>query len=241
MLLIFVLGTLMILNKVSGQGCEPYKKYPNHSMCIYKTNKCQPGLTITSSGVLTSKQKDEVINLHNKLRKDIMNGTLKKFAPPAVSMSSMAWDNELAKIAQRSAEQCKMEHDKNRKVDRYPSVGQNIYMKTLSYRKDLENTGPNMTQVIFSWFNEVKEFRFPPENIDPFKFNPDTGHYTQVVWAETKFIGCGFSTFTDKKYIQILTFCNYGPGGNVVGARMYQVKKEKVIPHRRHVVSRKEQ
>ena len=56
------------------------------------------------------------------------------------------------------------------------------------------------------------------------RFNSDTGHYTQVVWADTYTVGCGFSGFLsydgwyNKYYV-----CNYGPGGNVIGGSTYTV------------------
>ncbi len=54
-------------------------------------------------------------------------------------------------------------------------------------------------------------------------FHPDgsTGHYTQLAWADTKEIGCGFVQFPYKKHFWSSTtykevlICNYGPAGNV--------------------------
>ncbi|XP_017783674.1 PREDICTED: cysteine-rich venom protein LIO1-like [Nicrophorus vespilloides] len=53
-----------------------------------------------------------------------------------------------------------------------------------------------------------------------------TGHYTQVVWADSKSVGCDFIYFYDVDqpqypYAKLYT-CNYGPGGNVGGQVPYE-------------------
>ena len=50
-----------------------------------------------------------------------------------------------------------------------------------------------------------------------------TGHYTQVVWADTYKVGCGFSQYKQNDFNMGLYVCNYGPGGNVIGAPLYKV------------------
>ena len=49
----------------------------------------------------------------------------------------------------------------------------------------------------------------------------EIGHFTQIIWADTKYIGChsiGFPgypfapSFNAEYYV-----CNYGPGGNFIG------------------------
>ena len=52
-------------------------------------------------------------------------------------------------------------------------------------------------------------------------FNPNTGHYTQMVWAETEMIGCGHVTYSGGLGVNKIVVCNYGPAGNFVGRRMY--------------------
>lgn len=51
------------------------------------------------------------------------------------------------------------------------------------------------------------------------------GHYTQMVWRETRGVGCalarclGGSPFSDERWS--LVVCNYDPPGNVVGRRPF--------------------
>ena len=45
------------------------------------------------------------------------------------------------------------------------------------------------------------------------------GHYSQVVWAETNLVGCGYVHYKEAEWYMTLTVCNFAPGGNVNGAR----------------------
>ncbi|KAF4532745.1 hypothetical protein B566_EDAN007712 [Ephemera danica] len=212
-----LLLSVMVL-KVTGQGCAPYSQYPQHTMCIY-TEKACPQKKLIYSGGLTTIEKNEVVSAHNKLRNSIVNGQVRG-APAAVAMANMVWDQELANIAQRLADQCKMAHDTQRRVARFP-VGQNLYMEGTSASG---NTNINMTKVTDAWFNEIYNPGFPASYINPFKFIYGAGHYTQVAWADTKTIGCGYTMFQEGSWYWKLVACNYGPAGNVIGGRMYQVK-----------------
>ena len=54
----------------------------------------------------------------------------------------------------------------------------------------------------------------------------ETGHFTQLVWAETTHVGCGYIKFKDSAnpsfpYATWVT-CNYGPAGNFDGEPLYK-------------------
>lgn len=55
-----------------------------------------------------------------------------------------------------------------------------------------------------------------------YRFDCDTGHYTQILWAASTRIGCGYVNFMNGNGYTVLLVCNYGPAGNVLGGRMYQ-------------------
>lgn len=48
------------------------------------------------------------------------------------------------------------------------------------------------------------------------------GHYTQVVWEGTEFVGCGYASCNDDQGGTWETWvCNYGPPGNIIGRTPY--------------------
>ena len=50
-----------------------------------------------------------------------------------------------------------------------------------------------------NWYDEVTQPGFDTENISPFTFDYGTGHYSQVVWADTEELGCGMVHYQVRK------------------------------------------
>lgn len=48
------------------------------------------------------------------------------------------------------------------------------------------------------------------------------GHYTQLVWAETNRVGCGFTAYSVNNRRINYYVCNYGPAGNFAGKEVYK-------------------
>ena len=93
------------------------------------------------------------------------------------------WDSELEAIAQRWADQCQSGYDTNKKKLDGTSVGQNVAW--ISSLLDIDSVVAGVQR----WYDEVHNFRRYPES--PFSFDSGTGHYTQLVWADTELVGCG--------------------------------------------------
>ncbi|XP_052238446.1 cysteine-rich venom protein VAR7-like [Dreissena polymorpha] len=110
-----------------------------------------------------------ILDAHNTARRDV--------TPTASNMQLMTWDESLANIAQRWAENCHHDHEKpaNRRWDvgRF-SVGQNI-----------ASNYPSWTDAIEGWAKEKKDFTYGNNQ------NKSVGHYTKMVWADTSKVGCG--------------------------------------------------
>lgn len=53
----------------------------------------------------------------------------------------------------------------------------------------------------------------------------NTGHYTQMLWAASVRIGCGYVNHMVGNRNTVLLVCNYGPAGNVRGGRLYDVAR----------------
>ena len=65
-------------------------------------------------------------------------------------------------------------------------VGQNMYFSSGFSKVD-------WTRAVSSWYEEVT--RFNSRMVDSFQFQPAVGHYTQLMWGNTRYVGCGRVTF----------------------------------------------
>ncbi|GLH00456.1 Venom allergen 3, partial [Gryllus bimaculatus] len=132
---------------------------------------------------------------------------------------SQAWDEEVASVAQRWADQCNYSHDSCRNVpDTY--VGQNIYQRS-QYPVSAMNDRGNWSEPIYAWYDEVA--LMAASQVSSYQNREDIGHYTQTVWASTNRIGCGYTFYQDGDWGKKYYVCNYAPGGNYVGQPLYQV------------------
>jgi len=212
----------------SGGAVPSNKQYcdasDDHTMCKY------PGPSTECAAKTTGKEftaagKKLILDKHNELRRKVARGEEKdaKAQPKASNMREMVWNDELAAIAQRWADQCTFGHDKNRKKLDGTYVGQNAYMSSSSRESDLDAIMAKMDKAATAWYSEVSEYNFDPADIKPFKFGYQTGHYTQVVWAESEELGCGQVMFKDGSWYKNIVVCNYAKGGNMMGGSMYEV------------------
>jgi uncharacterized protein YkwD len=117
----------------------------------------------------------------------------------------LEWSAELAKAAQSWADQlkkagCAFEHSRTR-------YGENLAGGTSGALDPAGSTE--------MWYREVDQYDFKKGG-----FSMATGHFTQVVWAGTKRVGCGMTTC---KGMDIIV-CNYDPPGNVQGGYAANVK-----------------
>ena len=112
---------------------------------------------------------------------------------------------------------------------KFKHVGQNYASK--SHTANLGNKF--LLKMVQDLYDEVQDF--PARNIQPFDMDKGVpwdykedkhkkvGHYTQMVWAETYKIGCGFIMYNKGEWYKKILVCDYGPGGNVVGGEMYKI------------------
>lgn len=136
---------------------------------------------------------EPMLEAHNRARAE-------HCAPP------LAWSEELEETAQGWADRlasrgCQLEHSSTQ-------LGENLAMGTAGMM--------DASDVVQRWYREKEEFDFSSGG-----FSMETGHFTQLVWADTRAVGCATSTCQDMD----IWVCNYDPPGNVRG--QYQ---EKVLP-----------
>uniref|UniRef100_A0A1V1FKT6 Putative Venom allergen 1 n=1 Tax=Reticulitermes speratus TaxID=60591 RepID=A0A1V1FKT6_9NEOP len=217
-----VLFLMYLVLATNAQSCSYSSLCSDHTMCKYQQGYAAACGNPIYSGVTSSVDKQTIVDAHNNLRRQVAQGKESRGTsgaqPSAANMRKMSWDDELASVAQRWTNQCNFGHDACRNVGRF-LVGQNAYK--FSSPDSSPNGQQDWKSAVQAWYNEVKVFN--RNDISPFKFSLSTGHYTQVVWADTYKVGCGFTAYKasngwyDKYYV-----CNYGPTGNWKGESMYK-------------------
>lgn len=139
---------------------------------------------------------DDLLLAHNYWRKQIK-------APPLV------WSEALAKLSREWAltllRKGVLEHRPN------STYGENIAWFAGERLKPVD--------VVDNWGNEI-EFYDHGKNICT--EDSDCEHYTQIVWKNSREVGCGSAWGEHPKYgIQEYWVCNYSPAGNTKGQRPY--------------------
>ncbi|XP_069830134.1 cysteine-rich venom protein-like [Dendropsophus ebraccatus] len=163
------------------------------------------GKTIADVSTDLPEIQNEIVEGHNKYRRET--------DPPAANMLKLKWNAEAAKTALKWALQCQLGHSpqSNRKIT-YFNCGENIFYF---------NYLVPWTAVILAWFSEYIDFLYGVGATS----NVEIGHYTQIIWAKSYWIGCAAAECKNgpSKYVFV---CHYGPAGNK-GGRSYPYKKGK--------------
>ncbi|KAI3973691.1 hypothetical protein MKX01_031111 [Papaver californicum] len=120
----------------------------------------------------------------------------------------LIWDSQLEKYARLWATQrksdCSLQHS-------FPEgnfkLGENIYWGS--------GTSWEPTDAVNAWAGEEKYYSYATNTCQAGK---ECGHYTQIVWRNTRRIGCARVECDDG---DVFMNCNYGPPGNIIGERPY--------------------
>jgi len=207
-----------------------------HTLCENNADvlhsRCRETREKNLQHAVTEDEKKIIVDKHNALRRKIARGQDEvSHMPNAANMMELEWDDELAYIAQGWANQCYWEHDKCRitKDGCFASVGQNL---AVDGHSSPNGKATNWDWAIQEWYDEVKDYN--KENAEkytsPGKNGAMVGHFTQVIWADTHKVGCGYVKFygsqpLGKAYYNNYYVCNYGRAGNTPNKPIYIVGK----------------
>jgi pathogenesis-related protein 1 len=204
--------------------------FSNYAMIIYMTQRPRamrlvlPGiLTILlgfsgrtwpqqSTGAVPALSGDalvqEALLAHNRERKK-------------VGLKDLAWDAELAKLAQDWARHL-CASGGGRGGHRMPTLihrkartggpGENLWEGVTT-----EAMAFSISDAVKAWADERQYF---DENSGTCRSGV-CGHYTQVVWRATTHVGCGAATCSAAGMLATIWACNYSPAGNFLGERPY--------------------
>jgi hypothetical protein len=116
----------------------------------------------------------------------------------------LAWSNEVAAVAQAYANELAVNCDL---VHSGGSYGENLYASW--------GMSPSAADVVGSWAEELSCFSYGEF---PDCCGCTCGHYTQIVWRDSVYLGCGKATCADDGEVWV---CNYDPPGNYLGNMPY--------------------
>ncbi len=156
------------------------------------------GVIYATEGTVDS---SSMVAAHNKWRSE-------------VGVPDIKWSDALAKTAQLWADKlkskgCALKHNQG------SSYGENLYkagpIMWSDGTKELQSVTPQ--RVVDSWRKEKQNYNYKDNSCSGV-----CGHYTQVIWKNTKEVGCGMAICNDKSQVWV---CDYNPPGNFIGEKPY--------------------
>ena len=142
----------------------------------------------------------EMLDAHNEWRSRVRS---------RADISPLVWSEDLADYASEWANTLA---DRGFQMQHRPAgdgYGENLYWGA--------GRSATPTDVVNSWGSEVENYNYNDNSC-----NGVCGHYTQIVWANTREVGCAVVRGTHPRYrTQEIWVCNYNPPGNYIGERPY--------------------
>lgn len=118
-----------------------------------------------------------------------------------VHVAPLRWSEQLADRAQRWAETL---IEQNAWGHQHGNFGENLF--------EISGGLTNAAHVVKAWVSERADYDYVTN-----RCRGMCGHYTQVVWRDTRRVGCGVA----RKPGREVWVCDYYPPGNVIGEKPY--------------------
>ncbi|XP_078334905.1 peptidase inhibitor R3HDML-like [Crassostrea virginica] len=154
----------------------------------------------------------DYVDAHNEARFAV--------SPKAANMKKMKWSAELAQVAENYAKKCLWAHNPERTKEAQTMTSQFSYVGENLYVTSADSVDPRAA--VLAWDNEKASY-----NYTSLQCTGVCGHYTQVVWANSEFVGCASNTCPTFEGLPssfdagTIVVCNYGQGGNYNGQQPY--------------------
>ena len=141
----------------------------------------------------------QILTAHNKYRLDL-------------DLPELVWSKNLANSSQKWADKL---ISRNLFEHSNTENGENIFM--------IMGRDASPIEVVDDWASENEYFNYKTRKCiknccDFVDCCPDEcGHYTQIIWRDTKEVGCAVSKLGSKQ----IWVCQYDPPGNYIGEKTY--------------------
>ncbi len=151
----------------------------------------------------------QILSAHNRVRSRYRLQPL-TWSDSLAHFSSQ-WANHL-----RQTNGCKMRHRPHSgqyKTD----YGENLFWASPLRWSDgrVEIQAVESARVVNEWASEAKFYRYQSNRCQA---GQQCGHFTQIIWKDTRKVGCAMSICPDKSQVWV---CSYDPPGNWQGQRPY--------------------
>lgn len=152
---------------------------------------------------------------HNEARQDEMQD------PP---LPDLTWSEELAEFAQEWADELSTQ------------CGTLMHRDQQRYGENLATFGTTAAsnfytpeEAVDSWVSEkacwdygtIRGTETCNQTCTDDLNSTGCGHYTQIIWRDTRQVGCGYSTCQSGNFNMEIWVCNYDPPGNYIGEAPY--------------------
>ena len=153
-----------------------------------------------------TEDKTLALKVHNNARKD-------------VGVKDLKWSKKLEKEALNYAKllakkENKLKHSKKtRNGENLAMFYESVY--SLGKKTSLYSATP-LYDASIEWYNEIKNYKY--SKIKRYRIGPAIGHYTQMIWENTREVGIASAVSRNGK---VYVVARYYPRGNYLGERPY--------------------
>ena len=149
------------------------------------------GAALLTIGAATPAIETQMLKAHNAVRE-------------RVGLRPLVWSGKLAQVAEEWADLLIREGSFRHRPN--SPWGQNLF--------EVGGTEFLPQQIVNGWADEARDYDLASNKCKPGRV---CGHYTQIVWRDTKQLGCAVARGGSRE----IWVCEYYPPGNVVGQKPY--------------------
>lgn len=127
-----------------------------------------------------------------------------------LNVAKLAWSDALGGFAQQWADYLATENNCQLQHRPHSGAWAQQYGENLFWKSAPTNHG----EAVGAWASEAADYDHGTNACAGFT----CGHYTQMVWADTRYLGCGVAACPGGGEMWV---CNYDPRGNILGQSPY--------------------